>query len=93
MLINTDCVSANAATFMSQCMEDPTNSLVFIQYALSVPEFLELTREKSFGVVYNLLGGVLNTPTNPRAAEVLGKYKAAWGNEPGTYAPRSTSRC
>ena len=87
VLINTDYVSANAATFMSQFMEDPTDSLVFIQYAPSVPEFLELTKEKSSGVVYNLLGGVLNTPTNPRAAEVLEKYKAAFGNEPGTYGP------
>ena len=73
VLINTDYVSANAATFMSQFMEDPTNSLVFIQYAPSVPEFLDLTKEKSSGVVYNLLGGVLNTPSNPRAAEVLGQ--------------------
>jgi branched-chain amino acid transport system substrate-binding protein len=85
VLINTDYVSANAATFMTQFMEDPTNSLVFIQYAPSVPEFLELTKEKSSGVVYNLLGGVLRTPTNPRAAEVLGKYEAAYGNEPGSY--------
>jgi branched-chain amino acid transport system substrate-binding protein len=47
VLINTDYVSANAATFMTQFMEDPTNSLVFIQYAPSVPEFLDLTKEKS----------------------------------------------
>lgn len=87
VLINTDYVSANAATFMTQFMEDPTNSLVFIQYAPSVPEFLELTKENSSGVVYNLLGGVLNTPTNPRAAEVLEKYKVKFGNEPGTYGP------
>lgn len=87
VLINTDYVSANAATFMSQFMENPTDSLVFIQYAPSVPEFLELTKDNSSGVVYNLLGGVLNTPTNPRAAEVLEKYQAAYGNEPGTYGP------
>ena len=87
VLINTDYVSANAATFMTQFMEDPTDSLVFIQYAPSVPEFLELTKEKSSGVVYNLLGGVLNTPTNPRAAEVMAKYEAAFGNEPGSYGP------
>lgn len=85
VLINTDYVSANAATFMSQFMEKPTNSLVFIQYAPAVPEFLELTKEKSTGVVYNLLGGVLNTPKNPRAAEVIAKYKAAYGKEPGPY--------
>lgn len=87
VLINTDYVSGNAATFMTQFMEDPTDSLVFIQYAPSVPEFLELTKDKSSGVVYNLLGGVLNTPKNPRAAEVLAKYKDKFGSEPGTYGP------
>ena len=87
VLINTDYVSSNAALFVSQFNEDPTDSLVFIQYAPSVPEFIELTKEQSSGIVYNLLGGVMNTPTNPRAAEVLAKYKAAFGYEPGTYGP------
>lgn len=85
VIINTDYVSANAALFVSQFNEDPTDSLVFIQYAPSVPEFIELTKEQSSGIVYNLLGGVLNTPTNPRAAEVIAKYEAAFGNAPGTY--------
>ena len=87
VLINTDYVSANAALFVSQFNEDPTDSLVFIQYAPSVPEFLELTKDQSSGIVYNLLGGVLDTPTNPRAAEVLEKYTTKYGNEPGTYGP------
>ena len=56
VIINTDYLPANAATFMSQFMEKPTNSLVFIQYAPSVPEFLKLTADKSSGVLYNLLG-------------------------------------
>lgn len=85
VIINTDYVSSNAALFVSQFNENPTDSLVFIQYAPSVPEFIELTKEQSSGIVYNLLGGILNTPTNPRAAEVIGKYKDAYGNEPGTY--------
>ena len=86
LLINTDYVSANAATFMTQFMENPTNSLVFIQYAPSVPEFLTLTKEKSSGVVYNLLGGVLPREASPRADELLKKYEAAYNNEPGGYA-------
>ena len=85
VLINTDYLPANAATFVSQFMEQPTKSLVFIQYAPSVPEFLKLTADKSSGVVYNLLGGVLNTPNNPRAAEVLDKFKKRWGVESGPY--------
>jgi len=83
LLINTDYLSANAATFMTQFMENPTNSLVFIQYAPSVPEFLELTKEKSSGVVYNMLGGLLLSPSAPRAQEVLDKYKAKFNVESG----------
>ena len=85
VIINTDYVSSNAALFVSQFNENPTDSLVFIQYAPSVPEFIELTKEQSSGIVYNLLGGILDVPSNPRAAEVVGKYKAAFGNEPGSY--------
>lgn len=85
VLINTDYVASNAATFMNQFMEQPTNSLVFIQYAPSVPEFIELTKEKSTGVLYNLLGGPLYTPKNPRADELAGKFKAKFGVESGFY--------
>jgi len=85
VVINTDYQPGNAATFMTQFMEQPTDSLVFIQYAPSVPEFMTLTKEKSTGVVYNLLGGVLDTPANPRAAEVKAKFKERWGVESGTY--------
>jgi len=87
VIINTDYLPGNAATFMTQFLEQPTDSLVFIQYAPSVPEFLDLTKEKSTGVVYNLLGGALDVPSNPRASEVIAKYKAAFGNEPGFYGP------
>lgn len=85
LLINTDYISANAATFMRQFMEDPTNSLVFIQYAPSVPEFLELTKEKSSGIVYNMLGGPVRGSSNPRADEIAQKYKAAYNVESGSY--------
>ncbi len=57
LVVNTDWVPSNAASFMTQFLEDPTNSLVFIQYGPSVPEFVELTKDRSTGVVYNLLGG------------------------------------
>src|SRR5690606_25537121 len=66
-------------------LEQPTNSLVFIQYAPSVPEFLELTKDRSNGIMYNILGGILDTPKNPRAAEVVAKYKAKYGTAPGMY--------
>lgn len=85
VIINTDYLPPNAATFVTQFSEQPTDSLVFIQYAPSVPEFVDLTKEKSSGIVYNLLGGVLDTPSNPRAKEIKDKFKARWGVESGTY--------
>lgn len=87
IIINTDYPPGNAAKFLTQFIEQPTDSLVFIQYAPSVPEFLKLTGKQATGIVYNLLGGVLNTPANPRAAEVIKKYKDKYGNEPGSYGP------
>ncbi|WP_102225617.1 ABC transporter substrate-binding protein [Acidimangrovimonas sediminis] len=88
IIINTDYQPGNAAKFLTQFLEQPTDSLVFIQYAPSVPEFLKLTGKKATGIVYNLLGGVLNTPKNPRAAEVLKKYKDKYKTEPGSYGPQ-----
>ncbi|MBX3577372.1 MAG: ABC transporter substrate-binding protein [Rhizobiaceae bacterium] len=85
IIINTDYLPGNAAKFVTQFLETPTNSLVFIQYAPSVPEFLDLTKEHSTGIMYNLLGGVLDTPKNPRAAEVAKKYEDKYGVKTGSY--------
>ena len=87
VIVNTDYLPGNAATFMTQFLEQPTDSLVFIQYAPSVPEFLDLTKDRATGVMYNMLGGVLDTPQNPRAAEVITKYKEKYNTEPGVYGP------
>lgn len=85
VVINTDYLPGNSASFLNQFMEQPTKSLMFLQYAPSVPEFVELTKKNSDGVIYNLLGGPLTTPKNPRAAEVADKFKAKYGAESGTY--------
>ena len=85
LVVNLDYLPKNAARFMNQFMEEPTKSLVFLQYAPSVPEFVNLTGDKSQGVIYDLLGGVLNTPKNERATELQGEFKAKYGTESGTY--------
>ena len=63
LIVNTDYQPANEATFVDQFMERPTNSLLFLQYGPSVPEFVELTADRSTGIIYNLLGGAI--PTSP----------------------------
>ena len=85
VLVNTEPSSSNAATFMNQFMEDPTNSVMFIQYAPSVPEFSDLTKKNSSGVMYNLLGGAIKSPKHPRTEEIRAKYNAEYGLDPGSY--------
>ncbi len=85
VVINTDYLPGNSASFLTQFLEQPTKSLVFLQYAPSVPEFVQLTGEKSNGVIYDLLGGPLVSPNNPRADEIMTKFKDAYGVESGTY--------
>ena len=83
LVVNTDWMPSNASTFITQFLEDPTDSLVFVQYGPSVPEFLDLTKEKATGLIYNLLGG--HIPTTERAQMVMKKYEDRWGSEPGPY--------
>ncbi|SDJ53510.1 branched-chain amino acid transport system substrate-binding protein [Salipiger marinus] len=87
VVINTDYLPGNAAAFVSQFMEQPTDSLVFIQYAPSVPEFLDLTAGESSGILYNMLGAPLPGNASERAAQVVGDYEAAYGSTPGVYGP------
>lgn len=85
VVINTDYLPGNSALFLKQFLESPTNSLVFLQYAPSVPEFVKLTGEKSTGVLYDLIGGPLDSPKWPRAQKLLAAYKKRYGVDSGAY--------
>lgn len=85
VIINTEASSSNAAAFMNQFMEDPTPSLLFIQYAPSVPEFVDLTKANSTGVLYNMLGGPLSPGVSDLAKQIGEKYVAEYGYESSIY--------
>lgn len=85
VVINTDYLPGNEATFLQQFLETPTNSLLFLQYAPSVPEFVKLTADKSTGVLYDLLAGPILSPKNTYAKTIGDKFKAKYGVESGTY--------
>ena len=83
--INTDYLPGNSALFLNQFLEAPTNSLVFLQYAPSVPEFVQLTGENSTGVLYNLINAPLDSDGWPRGQELMRAYEARYGMESGVY--------
>lgn len=61
VIVNTEWSASGSATFFNQYMEQPTNSLMFLQYAPSIPEFKKLTRSQAGGVMYSMLGGAIDT--------------------------------
>lgn len=85
VIVNTEASSSNAAAFMNQFMEDPTDSLLFIQYAPSVPEFVDLTKENSTGVLYNMLGGPISAAVSERTTEISKKYTDKFGYDSSIY--------
>ena len=85
LVVNTDYLPGNSALFLKQFLENPTKSIVFLQYAPSVPEFLKLTGAQSTGVLYDMIGAPLDSPKWPRAGKLLAAYKARYGIESGAY--------
>ena len=85
LVINADYLPNNSATFLKQFLVQPTDSLVFLQYAPSVPEFVTLTGTASTGVLYDLLGGAIDSPKVPEAEALLAKFKKRYGVESGPY--------
>ena len=81
IIVNTNATPASDATFFNQFIEQPTNSLIFLQYAPSIPEFGQLTHNKSNGVLFNMLGGGIDSREDTQ--EIIAKYVKRFG--PGGY--------
>ncbi|PKM82026.1 MAG: hypothetical protein CVU89_06715 [Firmicutes bacterium HGW-Firmicutes-14] len=81
VIIYTDHTAANAATFFSSFLQDPTQSLVFLQATPSYPEFREIMNGKQDGVIWNYAASLLGD----KADEFKAKYEARWGEKPNPY--------
>ena len=46
---------------MRRVIEQPTDSLVFLQYAPVIPEFNNMTHNKATGVIFDMLGGAVDS--------------------------------
>ena len=80
-IVVTEWSPASDANFFNQFIEQPTDSLVFLQYAPVIPEFNKMTRNKATGVMFNMLGGAIDS--RPDTKEITAKYEKKYG--PGGY--------
>lgn len=84
IVVVTDSAPPNNAAFMNQFMENPPNSLLFLQYGPSVQEFLDLTKKNSTGLIYNNLGAPIDSL--PEVKEFRKRFKAKYGQIGGYFA-------
>ena len=77
MIILTEWSPASDATFFNQFIEQPTDSLLFEQYAPVIPEFNNMTHNKATGVIFDMLGGAVDS--RPDTKEITAKYTAKFG--------------
>jgi branched-chain amino acid transport system substrate-binding protein len=84
LVINLDYQVANAAKFLTQFRQNPTQSLVFEQYAPSVPEFVTLAGSNADGVLYNL--PIAPIQKAKATQDLIKKYTAKYGSAPANYA-------
>lgn len=81
IILYTDHTAANAATFMSSFLEDPTPSLLFLQATPSYAEFVKIMNGKQDGVFWNYAASLLGE----NKAKFVEKYKARWNEDPNPY--------
>jgi Adenylate and Guanylate cyclase catalytic domain len=82
----TEWSPASDATFFNQFIEQPTDSLLFEQYAPVIPEFNNMTHNKANGVIFDMLGGTVDS--RPDTKDITARYTAKFthrGHEVQTF--------
>lgn len=82
VVMNTHYIPSELATFTTGFAADPTDSLLYVQYGASVPEYLELAGEAANGVIWATVTGVYGDEIGTSFAE---RYQAKF-NKPAGYS-------
>jgi branched-chain amino acid transport system substrate-binding protein len=77
----SDYTPSDEASFMKQFRQSPTKSLVYQQYAPSVPEYLQLAGDAANGVLWSTVVGTLTT--DQIGKDFIAKYQAKYNEQPG----------
>lgn len=77
----SDYTAGDEASFMKQFRDSPTKSLVYQQYAPSVPEYLKLAGAAANGVIWSTVIGTLTS--DPIGQSFMAAYKKKYNQNPG----------
>jgi branched-chain amino acid transport system substrate-binding protein len=76
VIANTHFYASDLASFQKQFMENPTNSIVYLQYGAMHQSFLEIAQEKAVGIIVSAVTGLLRDEIGERFAR---RYMARFG--------------
>ena len=83
VIVNTDWAAGDDAAFQNQFMQQPTNSLVFEQYAPNLGQYQQLVGTNGNGVIYDDLGAAI--PGLKSTQQITAKYQSKYG-APGYFS-------
>ena len=81
VVFQSDYFPGDEASFIKQFAQSPTKSLVYQQYAPSVPEYLELARDAANGVIWSTVIGSIFADEYGR--RFVNAYRSEYDQEPG----------
>jgi branched-chain amino acid transport system substrate-binding protein len=81
VIVFSDYAAGDEAAFMKQFAQNPTKSLVYQQYAPSIPQYLQLAGDAANGVIWSTVVGILQNDliAQPFIDAFTKKYKAGPG--------------
>ena len=80
IVFNAHPAPADQAAFMKQFVANPTNSLVYLQYGPSIPQFLKLAGSAANGIVWSTVVGNLGDDLGQSFNK---RYEDKYGEPPG----------
>ncbi len=81
MVVQSDYAAGDEASFIKQFAQQPTQSLVYQQYAPSIPQYLQLAGSAANGVIWSTVVGILQN--DPIAQPFIDKFTQKFGSGPG----------
>jgi len=81
VIVFSDYAAGDEAAFIKQFAQNPTQSIVYQQYAPSIPQYLQLAGASANGVIWSTVVGILQN--DPIAGPFIDKFTAKYGSSPG----------
>ena len=81
VIVFSDYAAGDEAAFIKQFAQNPTKSLVYQQYAPSIPQYLQLAGAAANGVIWSTVVGILQN--DPIAQPFIDAFTKKFGDGPG----------